>query len=77
MLAEAFAGATAFNYGLDKVRFIAPVRVGSRVRNRIKLLALELKNGGRWLMTTENTFEIEGEEKPALIAVSLVMILPG
>ena len=77
VLADIFAGATAFNYGLDKVRFIAPVRVGSRVRNRIRLLAIEPKGGGRWLLTSENTFEIEGEDKPALIAVSLVMILPG
>ena len=77
VLADIFAGATAFNYGLDKVRFIAPVRVGSRVRNRIKLLAVEAKPEGRWLLTSENSFEIEGEEKPALIAVSLVMILPG
>jgi len=77
VLADIFAGATAFNYGLDKVRFIAPVRVGSRVRNRIRLLAIEPKGGGRWLLTSENTFEIEGEDKPALIAVSLVMLLPG
>ncbi|MDB5361006.1 MAG: nodulation protein NodN [Rhodospirillales bacterium] len=77
VLAEIFEGATAFNYGLDKVRFVAPVRVGARVRNRIKLLAVEPKAEGRWLITTENSFEIEGEAKPALIAVSLVMILPG
>ena len=77
VLADIFAGATAFNYGLDKVRFIAPVRVGSRVRNRIRLLAIEPKGEGRWLLTSENTFEIEGEDKPALIAVSLVMLLPG
>ena len=77
VLAGVFAGATAFNYGLDKVRFIAPVRSGARVRNRIRLLALEPRDGGRWLLTTENSFEIEGEKKPAVIAVSLVMILPG
>ena len=77
VMADIFAGATAFNYGLDKVRFINPVKVGARVRNRIKLLAVEPKGDGRWLLTSENTFEIEGEDKPALIAVSLVMILPG
>ena len=77
VLADIFAGATAFNYGLDKVRFIAPVRAGARVRNRIRLLAIEPKGEGRWLLTSENTFEIEGEDKPALIAVSLVMLLPG
>jgi acyl dehydratase len=69
------AGITqAFNYGLDRVRFIAPVKVGSRVRNRIKLLAVEEKPGSRALLTTENTIEIEGEDKPALTAVALAMI---
>jgi acyl dehydratase len=65
----------ALNYGLDRVRFIAPVRAGSRVRNRIKLLAAEDKGGGRMLLTTENTIEIEGETRPALIATALVMAL--
>ena len=65
----------ALNYGLDRVRFIAPVRAGSRVRNRIKLLAAEDKGGGRMLLTTENTIEIEGEAKPALIANALVMTI--
>jgi acyl dehydratase len=67
----------ALNYGLDRVRFIASVRAGSRVRNRIKLLAAEDKGGGRMLLTTENTIEIEGEAKPALIATALVMALVG
>ena len=67
----------ALNYGLDRVRFIAPVRAGSRFRNRIKLLAAEDKGGGRMLLTTENTIEIEGETKPALIATALVMALDG
>jgi acyl dehydratase len=69
------AGITqAFNYGLDRVRFISPVKVGARVRNRIKLLAAEPKGGSRVLLSTENTIEIEGEEKPALTAVALAMI---
>jgi acyl dehydratase len=68
------AGITqAFNYGLDRVRFISPVKVGARVRNRIKLLSAEEK-GGRVLLSTDNTIEIEGEDKPALTAVSLAMI---
>lgn len=61
------------NYGLDRMRFLAPVKAGSRIRNRIKLLAAEPKDGGRLLLTTENTVEIEGEGKPALIAIALVM----
>lgn len=65
----------AVNYGLDKLRFIAPVRAGKRIRNRIKVLAVEAKDPGRYLVTTENTIEIEGEDKPALIAVALAMLM--
>jgi acyl dehydratase len=65
----------ALNYGLDRVRFIAPVKAGSKVRNRVKLVAVENKGNGRVLLTTENTFEIEGEDKPALIATALVMVI--
>ena len=65
----------AVNYGLDKVRFIAPVRAGKRIRNRIKVLGVEDKEGGRFLVTTENTIEIEGEDKPALIATALAMLM--
>ena len=67
----------ALNYGLDRVRFIAPVKAGSRVRNRIKLLAAEARGDGRMLLTTENTIEIEGEPKPALIAIALVIATDG
>jgi acyl dehydratase len=65
----------AVNYGLEKVRFLAPVRAGKRVRNHIKVAAVEDKGGGRLLLTTENTIEIEGEEKPALIAFALAMLM--
>ncbi len=65
----------AVNYGLEKVRFLAPLRAGKRVRNHIKLAAVEDKGGGRVLLTTENTIEIEGEEKPALIAFSQAMLM--
>ena len=61
------------NYGLDKVRFVAPVRSGKRVRNRIRLTAVEPKGGGRYLVTMENTIEIEGESRPALIASALAV----
>ena len=64
----------AINYGLDKVRFPSFVRAGARVRNRIKVAALEDKGEGRWLLTTENTMEIEGESKPAAVAVSLAVL---
>ena len=68
------AGA-AFNYGLDKVRFLAPVKAGARVRLRVALVDVEKKGGGVVLKTT-NTLEIEGSDKPALIAESLALITP-
>jgi acyl dehydratase len=67
--------AAALNYGLDKVRFLAPVKAGSRVRNRVVLLATETKGPGRTLITMRNTIEIEGEAKPALVAESLAMLM--
>jgi acyl dehydratase len=56
------------NYGGNKVRFIAPVRSGKRVRSHTKLTELVEKRPGQWQQTNEITIEIEGEEKPALIA---------
>lgn len=58
------------NYGLNKVRFPAPVKSGARVRGRFKLLALEPLPGGAQL-TMEVTIEIEGGDKPACVAESL------
>ncbi|PCD02604.1 nodulation protein NodN [Sphingomonas spermidinifaciens] len=56
------------NYGGNRVRFLTPVRSGSRVRGHFKLLELTEKRRGQWQQTTEFTVEIEGEGKPALIA---------
>jgi acyl dehydratase len=63
------------NYGIDKLRFITPVRCGARVRTRGRMVALEDRGGGRLLMTTETTMEIEGEAKPALVSTNLSMII--
>lgn len=68
------AGA-ALNYGLDKVRFLAPVRAGARVRLRVALIDVEQKGGGV-VLKTSNILEIEGSDKPALIAESLALITP-
>ncbi len=68
--------ARTINYGLDRVRFLEPVKAGSRVRARISLLGLESKAGGV-LMRTENTMEIEGSERPAMVAESLVLLVGG
>ena len=67
-------GATTLNYGIDWVRFINPVKVGASIRNRVKLLAADEKPSGTLVMT-ENTIEIEGENKPALVATTLTMIM--
>ncbi|MBV8666907.1 MAG: MaoC family dehydratase [Burkholderiaceae bacterium] len=69
--------AQALNYGSDKVRFLAPVKCGSRIRDHIVLAGAEDKGGGRILVTAEHTVEIEGEDKPALIATALAMIFAG
>lgn len=65
------------NYGFDKLRFLAPVPAGSKIRGRFKLLSAEDKGGGRWLIKHELTVEIEGGEKPALIAEWLGMQMVG
>ena len=67
--------AAAMNYRLDKVRFLAPVPVGSRVRLRVSLLGVERKDAGQLVMKTNNILEIEGSEKPALIAETLAFIV--
>ncbi len=56
------------NYGGNKTRFLAPVKVGKRVRGHFKMLELEEKRPGQWQQVMEYSLEIEGEEKPALIA---------
>ncbi len=56
------------NYGFNRIRFLAPVRSGKRIRGSFKLLELEEKRPGQWQQTVEATIEIEGEDKPALLA---------
>jgi acyl dehydratase len=58
----------ALNYGLDRVRFLVPVKAGKRVRGRFTLDSVEEKAPGQILMRYTVTVEIEGEDKPALIA---------
>ncbi|OYX61284.1 MAG: nodulation protein NodN [Novosphingobium sp. 32-60-15] len=55
------------NYGTNRTRFLAPVRVGKRIRGVFKLLEMEEKRPGQWQQTMEVTVEIEGESKPALM----------
>ena len=62
------------NYGFEKVRFLAPVHSGRRVRGRFHLERFEEKRPGQWQFVHTVTVEIEGEDKPALIAEWIGMI---
>ena len=64
----------SINYGLNKVRFINPVPVGSRVRSKMVITAIEEKKPNQILVTNTHTIEIEGQEKPACVAEALGMI---
>jgi acyl dehydratase len=68
--------AAGLNYGIDKVRFLAPVPAGARVRLRVVLVGFEPKDGGQVIMKTQNTLEVEGSPKPALIAETLALLIP-
>ncbi|MBI5880185.1 MAG: MaoC family dehydratase [Chloroflexi bacterium] len=60
------------NYGLNKVRFIAPVPVGKRIRVHRKLMSIEEDPNKRWVqVTSESTVEVEGVDRPAMIAETL------
>lgn len=67
--------AASFNYGLDRLRFLNPVRAGSKVRLRSTLMSFDEKAPGQFLMKANAVVEIEGEQKPALIAETLVMLV--
>ncbi len=68
---------TGVNYGMNSVRFLAPVRSGKRVRGRFVLKDLIERTPGRWQMTVNATVEIEGETKPALVAEWMFLYFIG
>jgi acyl dehydratase len=63
-----------FNYGFDKLRFLSPVKSGSRVRGRFILADATIRKPGEMLSRTNVIVEIEGESKPALAADWLGLI---
>jgi acyl dehydratase len=67
---------TGVNYGLDKVRFMAPVHVGKRLRGHFKLLSWDALDGGGAQMKIEMTVECEGATKPACVAESITRRFP-
>jgi acyl dehydratase len=65
------------NYGFDKVRFLAPVPSGKRVRSHAEVASVDRKDDNRFLVKQNITVEIEGEETPALVAEWLTMVVAG
>jgi acyl dehydratase len=63
--------ATKVNYGLDKVRFTAPVRVGSRIRMTVTITDVQEVKGNGLHLVADATIEIEGQERPAVVATFL------
>ena len=66
--------AHVLNYGLDRVRFLAPVIAGARVRVRSQLLSLVERRPGHWLLGQTKTVEVEGQRTPALVAEHLALV---
>ncbi len=67
--------ALSVNYGFDRVRFVAPVKAGARVRGVFALREATRRAPREWLMRYETTVEIEGADKPALVAQWLTMLV--
>ena len=65
------------NYGFDKVRFLAPVKMGKRIRAHVEILDIDQKDDNRFLIKQGISVEIEGEETPALVAEWLAMVIVG
>ncbi len=66
----------AMNYGFERIRFVSPVPVGTAFRNRVTLLHVERRTDGKATITTNNAYEFEGEEKPALVAEWVNLLWP-
>ncbi len=64
-----------FNYGFDRVRLTAPVKMGTRIRAHQKLVDVQDRGNGRFVIKNEVRIEIEGEEKPAMYAEWLGMMI--
>jgi len=65
----------ALNYGLDRVRFIAPVKIGARIRNHAVLASIDQKSPEKFVLSTTNSIEIEGSKRPCMVAHLLTMVI--
>ncbi|TDI61793.1 MAG: MaoC family dehydratase [Alphaproteobacteria bacterium] len=63
------------NYGLNKLRFLQPVKVNSEIRTKVKILNVTERSPGQYLIASEVTVEIKGEQKPALVAETLALYI--
>lgn len=70
-------GLYGLNYGLDRVRFTSPVFVGENIRCVCVVESVEAKGNGRFLIKTANTLEVEGREKPAMVAEWISLFVAG
>ena len=68
--------AASINYGMNRVRFMAPVKAGSELRSRFTLLSIEPAGGGM-MLTWQATVDIQGQDKPACVAEMLALVLPA
>jgi acyl dehydratase len=66
----------ALNYGFDRIRFVTPVPAGARVRGRFDLAAIRHRDDGAGVLTLDVTLELEGHERPALVARWLGLVQP-
>jgi len=75
---EAYSGIMmGVNYGFEKVRFVAPVKVNSKIRMLREIAAVELKNPNTLHLIQKCTVEIEGEGKPACVAEWITRLIYG
>lgn len=65
----------AYNYGLDRVRFVSPVRIGDELESRFECTEVAVKNSG-WLVRRRATVTVTGADQPALVADWLLYVLP-
>ncbi|MGZ5196061.1 MAG: MaoC family dehydratase [Ramlibacter sp.] len=73
-LAQTVGPSRALNYGVDKLRFVNPVRCNTWVRGRMRLASVEPKGADQALLAIDSTVEINGQDKPALVATTLTLL---
>ena len=66
--------AMSMNYGFDSVRFLVPVKTGARIRARFSVKEASQRKAGQWRLVLDTKVEIDGEEKPALIAEWVILL---